>query len=209
MDFILPNFTFKWSEDCIKYLGTKILRDLTDVFSKNFTALLAFIKLDCKRWSRGKQSWFGRCNAIKMTAFPRLLCIFQTLPINLPSSFLKDVTQVFTNFVWNYKRPRVPFRTLHRARLEGGLSFPDATLYYQACHLSRVIDCCRHAGSKQWVDIERSISAVHLPGLSWCSSQVPPSLLTHPTMGGWRGQCVRKSFLCRVSFLPHHLCTRS
>lgn len=46
---VRPNFPFKWEEDSVTYLGTKIPKDLANVFARNFPPLLAFIKLDLKR----------------------------------------------------------------------------------------------------------------------------------------------------------------
>lgn len=53
---------------------------------------------------------------------------------------------------------RVSFNTLRCGRKQGGLAILGVILYYQACHLSRVVEWCRHEGVKQWVYIEMAIS---------------------------------------------------
>lgn len=127
-----------------------------------------------------KLSWMGRCNAIKITAFPRLLYLFQTLPIKVPVLFLLDVSRAFTKFVWNFKRSRDPFKTLYCPRSLGGLSFPDVRLYYHSCHLTRVIHWSRQSGYKQWADIEKSLYPFHYRAchgvyLGDMSTDLPPA----------------------------------
>lgn len=81
--------------------------------------------------------------------------------------------------------------------------FPSLTsLFYQACHMSKVVDWCYHAGRKQWVDIEQAIYLVNLPGLPWCSSQVPPALMTHPTIGATWAVCRKVFPLAGISPYP-------
>lgn len=128
-----------------------------------------------------KLSWMGRCKAIKMTAFPRLLYLFQTLPVKIPVWFMRDISREFTDFVWNHKRPWIPYRTLCCPRSHGGLSLPDVRLYY---HLATVIAWNRHAGLKQWVDIEASLCPFPLQGLPWCYSRCTPHSIESPHTGG-------------------------
>lgn len=44
-----PNFPFKWTTDGIKYLGTRIPRDLSNVFTLKFSVLKA-VKSELNRW---------------------------------------------------------------------------------------------------------------------------------------------------------------
>lgn len=102
MTLITPNFPFRWAQKYITYLGTEIPTDLAKTFSLNFPPLLTSIHSDRQKWAKGKLSWMGRCNAAKMSTFPRLLYLFQTLPIKIPSRYLRDVNKTFAEFVWNH-----------------------------------------------------------------------------------------------------------
>lgn len=86
-----------------------------------------------------------------------------------------------------------------------GMSIPDTILYYQACHLARVLDWCRHAQLKQWVDVELHSSTVFLPGLPWCSTQVPWAGLNHPTIGATWDVCQETFQLKGISPTPSPL----
>lgn len=94
--------------------------------------MLASIKTELKRWSSGNLPWFGCCSAIKMTVFPRLLYLFQWLPIKVPPAFLREVNRVFANCIWNYKPPTTSFMTLRRTKRQGG------TRLVQTCHFKTV-----------------------------------------------------------------------
>lgn len=63
-----------------------------------------------------------------------------------------------------------------------GSAATDAFKYYQAAHLGRMIDWCRHTEFKPWIDIEQA-SSVPLCRASWCYAALPASLKTHPIIG--------------------------
>lgn len=170
---IRPNFPFRWQSKSIDYQGTKIPRDLTKVFKVIFPPTLRSVKVKLKKWHAGQISWFGRCQVIKMTFLPKFLYIFQTLPIKIPITFLKELNRTYSEFIWKYKTPRIPYQVLRRQKTQGELGIPDALLYYQACHLAWVLDWCWHIEQKQWVKIETQTSLVHLPGLRWCDNKIP------------------------------------
>lgn len=88
---------------------------------------------------------------------------------------------------------------LRRHKTQGSLSVPDAILYYQACHLARVLDWCRYAELKQWVDIELQASSVYLASLPWCGDKVPWVIIAHPTIGATWLVCKRVFHLEHVS----------
>lgn len=45
-----------------------------------------------------------------MAVFPWLLYLFQTLPLHVPSTFLKLVDRIFREFLWAYKLPYSVFQ---------------------------------------------------------------------------------------------------
>lgn len=68
----------------------------------------------------------------------------QALPIHIPSAFFKQVQSAFTEFVWAKKSPRLANKLLVLPKIFGGLALPNIRAYYQAVHLGRLIDWCRH-----------------------------------------------------------------
>lgn len=37
-----------------------------------------------------------------------------------------------------------------------------SSLYHMACHLTRVLDWCRHGPLKQWVQVEQTLTGIQL-----------------------------------------------
>lgn len=103
MNLITPNLPFRCAKEYITYLGIKIPSDLSKTYPLSFPPLLASLCLDLQKLEKGKLLWMGRSNAVKMAAFPRLLYLFQTLPIRIPSRFLKDTNKMFAEFIWSHK----------------------------------------------------------------------------------------------------------
>lgn len=56
-------------------------------------------------------------------------------------------------------------------------------IYYQATHLGRIIDWCRHQESKLWTRLEQAQTQIPLGSAIWCREHLPPSLKKHPTIG--------------------------
>lgn len=120
---------------------------------------------------------------MKMNLMPRLLYHFQALLIKVPSSFLKAVNQALVNFLWTLKPPRLAQSTLRLPKLRGGMAFSDGNLYHVACHLTRVLDWCRHGELKQWVKVECALLGLPLESLPWCQMDLPQQAMDHPTIG--------------------------
>lgn len=83
-------------------------------------------------------SWLGRINAIKMSALPHLLYLFQGLPIPVDSGLFRDLKQMVTKFIWQGKRARLAYHLLTCPGREGGLALPGFQEHYRAAQL-RVI----------------------------------------------------------------------
>lgn len=149
------NFRFRWSDSTLTYLGTEIPPDPARLYDNNFPPLLIKTRALLDEWNMGLHSWFGRCNLIKMSILPKFLYLFQTLLIKIPSSYLKQVQSLFTRFVWANKKPRIPKSQFCLSKQNGGVALPDIRKYYQAAHLSRVVDWHHHKESKLWTQIEQ------------------------------------------------------
>lgn len=76
---------FKLSHWGFRYLGVNIARSFKCLYYETFSPLLTEIKTDFLRWGSLPLSLIGRINTVKM---PKLVCLFQCLPIFLPEKFL-------------------------------------------------------------------------------------------------------------------------
>lgn len=88
--------------------------------------------------------------------FPRLLCLFHALLIEIPTIFFKRLTTAQRNFIWANKRPRIQLKILHLPKSKGGMGIPDFRKYFYATHLTRIIDWHCRTKNKDCVELERS-----------------------------------------------------
>lgn len=69
-----------------------------------------------------------------MFAFPKLLYLFQAIPLYLRPRDEKP-NRTLRMFIWQGKRPRVALHILHQHKLHGGINFPDIRLYNLSTNL--------------------------------------------------------------------------
>uniref|UniRef100_A0A803KCX1 Reverse transcriptase domain-containing protein n=1 Tax=Xenopus tropicalis TaxID=8364 RepID=A0A803KCX1_XENTR len=160
-------FSFSWTAHKLTYLGIFLTANYKDWAFINYQAILQEIKTNINVWVKMPLSWFGRVNTLKMNVLPRLLYIFQTIPLKPPSDFFLKLNKLIRKFIWNNKPPRIKQTILYRSKTEGGLGLPNFQLYHQACVLQRIIDWTYHEHYKEWISIEQSFAEQPLRLLPW------------------------------------------
>uniref|UniRef100_A0A8C5MTA5 Reverse transcriptase domain-containing protein n=1 Tax=Leptobrachium leishanense TaxID=445787 RepID=A0A8C5MTA5_9ANUR len=185
------SFPFRWCKSSLKYLGIFLTADTSDLYQANYLPLLHSITADLTKWAFPHVTWFGRINVLKMNILPRLLYLFQTLPIAVPTLFFRSLQSKFTTFVWNNHRPRLRFELLTASKSAGGLALPHARRYYQAAHLLRILEWTSGADTKLWIPLERTLADAPLASLPWLNGTNATCRVTHhPTISAtlrtWR-----------------------
>lgn len=89
-------------------------------------------------WSTLPLAWLGRLTVTKMSILPKILYLFQVLPIPVPSHFLQILQRRVLKFIWGKTRPCIARGILYSSKLQGGLGLPHFTKYYQAAHLAQL-----------------------------------------------------------------------
>uniref|UniRef100_A0A8C4X2W1 Reverse transcriptase domain-containing protein n=1 Tax=Erpetoichthys calabaricus TaxID=27687 RepID=A0A8C4X2W1_ERPCA len=118
-----------------KYLGVNITSKRKALYQRNFAVCMEKVKQDLHRWSTLHLTLAGRFNVVKMNILPKLLFLFENIPIYINKSFFKQLDSTITSFIWNSKHPRIQRATLQRPKAEGGMALPNFQFYYWAANL--------------------------------------------------------------------------
>ena len=170
---------FHFSPNGFKYLGVNISHSLKSLHKDNFIKLTENIKSDLQRWHKLPLSLVGRIETIKMNVLPRILFLFQTLPLFLPKSFFKSLDTVILSFIWAGKIPRIQKRNLERPKLAGGFALPNMLLYYWAANIQMLKKWC-HRPNIIWCVLEaNSCTSTSLPALLFAPLPLRPSQYTN------------------------------
>lgn len=127
----------------IKYLGIWLTAKATTIKEDNYTKLLKEIKKDLEIWNRLQLSLMGRISSIKMNILPRVLYLYQVVPLHPGRDFFKNLNKITMTYIWQGKKARIKIKALQDTRDRGGLAVPDWELYYKAAGLTWIKEWMR------------------------------------------------------------------
>lgn len=163
---IKQRYQLKWENESIKYLGIHLPKKLDTLFQLNYQPLNSKIKEDIKRWQVIPFLTLGsRVDSVKMNILPRLLYLFQTLPIEVAKQHFVEWDKQISRYIWNGQRPRIKYKTLQLQKKFGGMGLPCLLEYYYAAQLRPIICWCNPGYSARWKDLELAMCSIPLQAI--------------------------------------------
>lgn len=150
---------FKNVQDSFTYLGVKITPTMESLVPTNYDPIVESVTGSINRWKSLPLSMIGRINVLKMNILPKLLYLFQTIPLPPPTNFFAKMKQIFCHFIWNDRRPRLRMTLLYLPYDRGGLKVPFLQGYYWAAQLRAASYWFDTTSLPDWVRIEEKTTS--------------------------------------------------
>ncbi len=93
----IKHFNFKVAEQ-FEYLGIQIVPNIEQTVKVNYEKIKKEINNSVDRWMKLPISVMGRVNVLKMTVLPKLLYLFQNIPLPPPSDLFKWIKKNCNQF---------------------------------------------------------------------------------------------------------------
>lgn len=143
-----------WVKEGWKNLGVMIPTDFVSFSKRILESTHAEVRKLLISRNDKMLTWFERIMKVKMMVFPKYLFLFWTAPLQVTLALLCSWQRALTDFVWSYKKPRLPLDLLTAPKADEGLALPSLKHYYDAAVLSTLLKHYLKSYQAAWKDTE-------------------------------------------------------
>uniref|UniRef100_A0A3P9LA26 Reverse transcriptase domain-containing protein n=1 Tax=Oryzias latipes TaxID=8090 RepID=A0A3P9LA26_ORYLA len=152
---LLNKYDLICTTNTMKYLGINLTQDITKLFDANYAPLNLKIKSDISRWTHLPfLNLSSRIDTIKMVILPRLMYLFQMLPIEIKDQQFIEWDKMISRYIWKGKRPRIRYKVMQLSKDKGGMALPTLKDYYYAAQIRPLVGLCDPQFRARWKEIE-------------------------------------------------------
>ena len=115
---LLPEKNIQWNESKVKFLGVWLSTDPKITLRTNYDEKLEKIRIVLNSWKLRRLTLIGKIVVLKSLAASHLPYILA--PLETDERFLKEINQIFYDFLWNNKGDKIKRSVLINSYDKGG-----------------------------------------------------------------------------------------
>ena len=197
----------------VTMLGVTFTNIGDDLFRLNFVPKLSRLKSCLRSWSSRDLTPVGRNAIVKTLALSQLVYLFIVLP-NPPSSFIKEVQSVISNFIWSGNPDKIKRSSLCNTIDEGGLKVKDIKVFMNSLKCTWVRRYCDETKGVWKLFFDQSLEAFGKDLIVYCNCKENDlsgisNVFVKQVFSAWVEASYRfpiDSFGNQVIWNNHHIC---